>query len=80
VITEAGADLLPVLNALLIWGEKHTSAPQPGAHMGIVHRTCGAESTSADRCSNCGEPLTAAEVSWSRSWRGPDPQPLTPAR
>ena len=49
VFTEAGADLLPVLNALLIWGEKHTSAPQPGAHMGIVHRTCGAESTSADR-------------------------------
>ncbi|HEY5842379.1 MAG TPA: helix-turn-helix domain-containing protein [Mycobacterium sp.] len=80
VLTEAGADLLPVLNALLIWGEKHTSAPQPGAHMGIVHRTCGAESTSADRCSNCAEPLTAAEVSWSRSWRSPDPQPLTPAR
>ena len=80
VITEAGADLLPVLNALLIWGEKHTGAPPSGGHMGIVHRPCGAESTSADRCSNCGEPLVAAEVSWVRQWRTPEPQPLAHAQ
>lgn len=77
VLTEAGADLLPVLNALLLWGEKHTVGPHPTAHMGIMHQTCGAESTSADRCSECGEPLQANEVSWSRSWRVGDPQPLS---
>jgi DNA-binding HxlR family transcriptional regulator len=76
VLTEAGADLLPVLNALLLWGEKHTVGPVPAAHMGIVHQTCGAESTSGDLCSGCGQPLQAKEVSWHRSWRAGDPQPL----
>jgi hypothetical protein len=79
VLTEAGADLLPVLNALLLWGEKHTVKPRPSDHMGIVHQTCGAESTSSDLCSNCGEPLQAADVSWLRTWRPGDPQPLSGA-
>src|ERR1700753_2150155 len=26
-LTAAGADLLPVLNALAVWGERHTEAP-----------------------------------------------------
>ena len=56
VLTEAGSDLLPVLNALLLWGEKHTASPHPGEHMGIIH-SCGAESTSSDVCSGCGAEL-----------------------
>lgn len=80
VLTDAGADLLPVLNALLIWGEKHTTSPHPGERMGIVHRSCGQESSSADLCSACGEPLLAADVSWSRPWLTSPVQPLTAAR
>ena len=79
VLTEAGADLMPVLNALLLWGEKHTASPHPTERMGIVHQTCGAVSTSSDRCSGCGAPLLTAEVSWSRPWRAANPQPLAGA-
>ena len=79
VLTEAGSDLLPVLNALLLWGEKHTASPHPDEHMGIVHRTCGAESTSSDVCSGCGAELQATDVAWLRPWRTADPQPLAGA-
>ena len=77
LLTEAGADLLPVLNALMLWGEKHTTAPRPGLHMGIVHRGCGRESTSADVCTHCHQPLHADDVDWLRNWRSDDPEPLT---
>ncbi|MET0966401.1 MAG: helix-turn-helix domain-containing protein [Nakamurella sp.] len=79
VLTEAGADLLPVLNALLLWGEKHTDAPRIDDEMSIWHRSCGARSSSGDSCSNCGQTLHADDVSWRRSWRSADPEPLTGA-
>lgn len=79
VLTEAGADLLPVLNALLLWGEKHTTAPRRDDEMSIWHQACGSRSSSADRCSNCGAALHADDVSWLRSWRSADPEPLTGA-
>ncbi|MET0966851.1 MAG: helix-turn-helix domain-containing protein [Nakamurella sp.] len=79
VLTEAGADLLPVLNALLLWGEKHTTAPRIDDEMSIWHQPCGARSRSADVCSNCGQTLRADEVGWLRSWRTSDPEPLTGA-
>ena len=76
LLTEAGADLLPVLQALLLWGEKHTTAPRQGLHMGIVHRECGHESDSADYCAQCRKPLRAQDVDWLRSWRSAEPEPL----
>jgi DNA-binding HxlR family transcriptional regulator len=72
-LTEAGADLLPVLNALTLWGEKHTRRPQPDAIMTIVHTSCGAQTNSADRCSGCGEPLVADDVTWHKAWRPESP-------
>ena len=69
VPTEAGADLLPVLHALAQWAEKHTDLPDGGSHMAIVHESCGQETTSPDRCSECGEPLRAADVSWDKPWK-----------
>jgi DNA-binding HxlR family transcriptional regulator len=71
-LTEAGADLLPVLHALALWGEKHTTAPHQAAHLEIVHRPCGQASGTADVCSHCGRPLPPAEVSWRRPWREPE--------
>ena len=79
-LTEAGADALPVLNALVLWGEKHTAPPIPGARMGIVHRACGQESTTTDRCSECGGDLRADDVEWLRSWRTPARSRLVGAR
>lgn len=68
--TQAGADLLPVLHALAQWAERHTPTPATGAHMAVIHETCGHESTSADRCSACGEELRPEHVSWDKPWAG----------
>jgi DNA-binding HxlR family transcriptional regulator len=63
-LTEAGADALPVLNALARWGNRHTSAPK--GRMRIIHRDCGTEAMSADRCDTCAVALTPENVAWTR--------------
>jgi len=68
VLTEAGAEMLPVVHALLLWGERHTANPQD-APLRIRHDPCGRLSTSADRCDGCGEPLTPETVTWVRDDR-----------
>jgi DNA-binding HxlR family transcriptional regulator len=67
--TEAGADLLPIMQAVSIWAEKHTPMPEGGAHMALIHESCGAETTSADTCSSCGEALRPGEMSWDKPWK-----------
>ncbi|HEY3753268.1 MAG TPA: helix-turn-helix domain-containing protein [Pseudonocardiaceae bacterium] len=76
-LTEAGADLLPVLNALALWGEKHTDSPHPDAHLAIVHRACGHETTLSDSCSHCGQELSSTDVAWHRPWLADEPVVLT---
>lgn len=68
--TAAGADLLPVLQQLALWGEEHTATPAGGGHMPLVHRICGEETTRGEVCSACGEPLVAAEMTWVKPWKG----------
>jgi DNA-binding HxlR family transcriptional regulator len=63
-LTEAGADALPVLHALVRWGNRHTKAPR--GPLRILHRDCGTEAQSADRCDACGVELTADNVAWER--------------
>ncbi|MEV4312238.1 helix-turn-helix domain-containing protein [Actinocrispum sp. NPDC049592] len=69
LITEAGADLLPVLNALAHWGENHTDPPRRHTAMWIDHN--GHTSTSATECSTCGEELTSANRTYKRQWVAP---------
>jgi len=76
--TDAAAELLPVLQQLAIWGERHTATPAAGGHMALVHRTCGGETTQGEICSSCGELLTADRMVWERPWR-PEAPPLDPA-
>lgn len=71
-LTEAGADLLPVINALAVWGEKHRPHPDPGVRMDILHLGCGQVSVTAETCSHCGEPMTAGRVAWRKTWRTDD--------
>jgi DNA-binding HxlR family transcriptional regulator len=78
-LTAAGEDLLPVLNALGLWGERHTTAPEPDAHLTIVHQRCGHLTTTSDVCSHCGTTLRATEVEWRRSWMTPPSTALTGA-
>lgn len=70
VTTEAGADLLPLLQQLAIWAEKHTSTPEGGGHMTLFHETCGQETTRAETCSACGEQLRPEDMTWVKPWRG----------
>jgi DNA-binding HxlR family transcriptional regulator len=77
LLTKAGEDLMPVLHALVLWGEKHAPSGDR-SELGIVHTTCGARTASADHCDSCGERLTPGAVPWARSWR-PQLMPLTAA-
>jgi len=75
-LTEAGADLLPVVHALAEWGNKHTSGPGP---LEVVHRACGRVSATTGTCSHCGGRMGAGDVAWSRPWLSAEPTPLTGA-
>ncbi len=68
LLTAAGADLLPLLNQLALWGEKHRPHSDPAVHMEVVHLDCGGISTTADLCSACGGPMDPGHVSWRKSW------------
>ncbi|MBM9469271.1 winged helix-turn-helix transcriptional regulator [Nakamurella leprariae] len=69
-LTEAGAELLPVLNALAQWGERHRPHADPAVHMDVVHTACGAVTAGPDRCTACGAELAAGDVTWRKSWAG----------
>lgn len=71
VLTDAGADTLPILHALARWGNEHVPAPAPGRRLRILCLTCGEEPPSADWCPTCGHPLTVETTGWRRA-RTPD--------
>lgn len=79
VLTEKGEDALPVLNAVALWAEKHLPAPSGQAHLYVIHTGCGQRTTSADTCTVCGEPLTAANTSWHSRSRSAEPVQLSTA-
>lgn len=63
-VTDMGADTLPVLHAYALWAQKHRPH-MAGASWHIVCRACAAASGNADMCGACGNPLDAANVTWS---------------
>ncbi|MFF0250312.1 winged helix-turn-helix transcriptional regulator [Streptosporangium sandarakinum] len=67
--TEAAADLLPVLQQLVLWGEKHTAMPEEGGHLSMVHRACGQETFHGETCSACGQPLVPEQMTWVKPWK-----------
>lgn len=67
--TDAAAELLPVLQQLAIWGERHTLMPEGGGHMAMIHEACGAETTQGQICSACGEALTSQDMTWVKPWK-----------
>jgi DNA-binding HxlR family transcriptional regulator len=60
-LTEAGHELVPVLMALMAWGDKWVT-PAGGPPVRLVHHECGAEFTPQVCCSECGTPVTTAKV------------------
>lgn len=79
VLTPKGEDALPVLNAIIIWAEKHLNAPNEVSHMRVIHTDCGQVTASADTCTHCGVQLTAANTSWHSFTRSDHPLPLAVA-
>ena len=79
VLTPKGEDALPVLNAVVMWAEKHLAAPSEQAHMFVIHTGCGQRTGSADTCTECGERLTAANTSWHSLTRTEAPVELATA-
>lgn len=67
--TEAAAELLPVLQQLALWGERHTPMPASSGHMAMIHEPCGAETTQGQVCSGCGEPLVPEDMTWVKPWK-----------
>jgi DNA-binding HxlR family transcriptional regulator len=61
-LTEKGIDLYPVLMALRTWADKH-EAPAGGPLVLYRHRGCGGLTQVVHSCSECGEELSAREVS-----------------
>ena len=70
VATEAAAELLPVLQQLALWGERHTVTPAAGGHMSLIHETCGRETVQGEVCSVCGETLVPEQMTWVKPWKG----------
>jgi DNA-binding HxlR family transcriptional regulator len=64
VLTPKGEDTLPVLNAVILWADKHLAGPGPETQLVVIHSECGNRTSSADSCTVCGGRLTAASTSW----------------
>jgi DNA-binding HxlR family transcriptional regulator len=77
-LTEAGADMLPVLHALVEWGAKHTESTEPAEPMQVLHTDCGNPMSPGDYCEHCGRRADRTEISWLRPWASNDPFPLAP--
>jgi DNA-binding HxlR family transcriptional regulator len=75
-LTQAGADLLPLLRALAEWGTRHTS-PAPGAApMQMLHVSCGGQVGIGGVCDTCGQAVAREDEAWLRPWRSAEPIPL----
>jgi len=75
-LTEAGADVLPLLHALSAWGQRHTEPSEPTEPMQIIHVACGHPTTDDRVCDHCGQPLERDQEAWLRPWRSATPFPL----
>ncbi len=62
LLTDAGLALVPVLMAMMAWGDRWAT-PAGGPPMRLRHESCGAQFTPVVCCSACGEPVEPGEVS-----------------
>jgi DNA-binding HxlR family transcriptional regulator len=60
-LTDKGADLVPVLLALMRWGDRWAAEPA-GPPVTIMHHSCGQVTEATTICSVCGEPLHAKDI------------------
>jgi DNA-binding HxlR family transcriptional regulator len=61
VLTQAGRELVPILLALMAWGDRWTAEPD-GPPMHVRHTTCGELTSPHMACNRCGEPVTVEDI------------------
>ena len=66
VLTEAGKDLLPVVLALMSWGDAHVAPAGPPVV--VRHADCGGDVGLGAVCGRCGDTVGADDLEW---YRGP---------
>jgi len=71
LLTEKGAALFPVVNALMAWGDAHYAPDGPPV---ILRHTCGHRAGHRVTCEGCGETLDprAIQVTAGPSWTLPE--------
>lgn len=58
--TDKGADLFPVIAAVMRWGDRWTAGPAgPPA---VIRHSCGEHATAEVICNQCGEPLALQDI------------------
>ncbi|MEU5726437.1 helix-turn-helix domain-containing protein [Micromonospora sp. NPDC047738] len=60
-LTDRGRELVPVILALMQWGDRHFAGPA-GAPRIAEHDGCGGAAQAVMHCVECDRPLTPAEV------------------
>jgi DNA-binding HxlR family transcriptional regulator len=76
-LTQAGADMTPILRALADWGAQHTSPAEPAEPMQFLHQACGHRLTSPEvYCEHCQQPVQRDDQVWLSPWRLRTPYPL----
>jgi len=58
-LTDKGRELLPVLRAMMRWGNRHKVKQPPVV---LIHTDCGHEMEAVEVCSHCGGELTGDNV------------------
>jgi DNA-binding HxlR family transcriptional regulator len=75
-LTQAGADLAPLLRSLALWGHEHTEAPESLRPLEVVHLGCGGDVDLDQRCRKCGDAVERGEQGWVRPWSSSEPTRL----
>lgn len=60
-LTKKGLDLYPIMVAMMRWGDVWLS-DESGPPLTLIHRTCGAKTSTTMVCSQCGEQIVAREM------------------
>lgn len=64
-LTPKGEAAVPILLALLAWGDEWEGGPD-GPPTQVVHRTCGRTTSARAHCAECGERLEPGDLSYHR--------------
>jgi DNA-binding HxlR family transcriptional regulator len=64
-LTQAGADVTPILRALAHWGAQHSEPAEPTEPTQFLHQDCGHRLTSPEAyCEHCRRPAQREDQLW----------------